>query len=139
MTKRTTPQTLARIGNAEYARENASYGLTTLRKRHVTIRSGHVRPRFTGKSGIEHDVAVEDPRVGRIVRRWKCAPRRGGCGWMRLHSSRCSKRPRENSAPRAGSGAAQRAIELATLRKTSGCSSCRPARRANCTACSTRP
>ncbi|MDN7907915.1 DNA topoisomerase IB [Burkholderia diffusa] len=61
--------TLARIGNAEYARENASYGLTTLRKRHVTIRPGKVRLRFTGKSGIEHDVTVEDPRVGRIVRR----------------------------------------------------------------------
>ncbi|QTD94964.1 DNA topoisomerase IB [Burkholderia anthina] len=61
--------TLARIGNAEYARENASYGLTTLRKRHVTIRAGQVRLHFTGKSGIEHDVAVEDPRVGRIVRR----------------------------------------------------------------------
>ncbi|WP_175912264.1 MULTISPECIES: DNA topoisomerase IB [unclassified Burkholderia] len=61
--------TLARIGNAEYARENASYGLTTLRKRHVTIRPGQVRLRFTGKSGIEHDVTVEDPRVGRIVRR----------------------------------------------------------------------
>ncbi|RQS08901.1 DNA topoisomerase IB [Burkholderia sp. Bp8998] len=61
--------TLARIGNAEYARENASYGLTTLRKRHVTIRPGQVRLRFRGKSGIEHDVTVEDPRVGRIVRR----------------------------------------------------------------------
>ncbi|KVC45501.1 DNA topoisomerase [Burkholderia diffusa] len=61
--------TLARIGNAEYARENASYGLTTLRKRHVTIRPGQVRLRYTGKSGIEHDVTVEDPRVGRIVRR----------------------------------------------------------------------
>ncbi|GBH28246.1 hypothetical protein BvRS1_52950 [Burkholderia vietnamiensis] len=47
--------TLARIGNTEYARENASFGLTTLRKRHVTIRPGQVRLRFTGKSGIEHD------------------------------------------------------------------------------------
>ncbi|WP_176315724.1 DNA topoisomerase IB [Burkholderia vietnamiensis] len=61
--------TLARIGNTEYARENASFGLTTLRKRHVTIRPGQVRLRFTGKSGIEHDVTVQDPRVGRIVRR----------------------------------------------------------------------
>ncbi|AWV04489.1 DNA topoisomerase IB [Burkholderia sp. JP2-270] len=61
--------TLARIGNAEYARDNASYGLTTLRKRHLTIRSGQVRLRFTGKSGVEHDVTVEDTRVSRIVRR----------------------------------------------------------------------
>ncbi|AJY11345.1 DNA topoisomerase IB [Burkholderia dolosa] len=67
--------TFARVGNAEYARENASYGLTTLRKRHVTIRSGQVRLRFTGKSGIEHDVTVDDPRVSRIVRR--CAELHG--------------------------------------------------------------
>ncbi|MCM3468417.1 DNA topoisomerase IB, partial [Staphylococcus lugdunensis] len=52
--------TLARIGNAEYARENGSYGLTTLRKRHLKIQPGQVRLRFTGKSGIEHDVTVDD-------------------------------------------------------------------------------
>ncbi|WP_423236655.1 DNA topoisomerase IB [Burkholderia multivorans] len=61
--------TLARIGNAEYARENESYGLTTLRKRHLKIESGQVRLRFVGKSGVEHDVTVDDPRVARIVRR----------------------------------------------------------------------
>ncbi|WP_236858247.1 DNA topoisomerase IB [Burkholderia metallica] len=61
--------TLARIGNAEYARDNASYGLTTLRKRHVKLRAGQVRLRFAGKSGIEHDVTVDDARVARIVRR----------------------------------------------------------------------
>jgi len=61
--------TLARIGNAEYARENGSYGLTTLRKRHLKIQPGQVRLRFAGKSGIEHDVTVDDARVARIVRR----------------------------------------------------------------------
>ncbi|MFT9639708.1 DNA topoisomerase IB, partial [Alcaligenes phenolicus] len=61
--------TLARIGNAEYARQNGSYGLTTLRKRHLKIQPGQVRLRFAGKSGIEHDVTVDDARVARIVRR----------------------------------------------------------------------
>ncbi|CAB3761863.1 hypothetical protein LMG29542_04172 [Paraburkholderia humisilvae] len=61
--------TLIRIGSVEYARENQSYGLTTLRKKHVTIRSGGVRFRFAGKGGVEHDVSIENPRVRRIVRR----------------------------------------------------------------------
>ncbi|MEM5436291.1 DNA topoisomerase IB [Paraburkholderia diazotrophica] len=60
--------TLIRVGSVEYARENQSYGLTTLRKKHVKIRSGEVRFRFAGKSGIEHDVTVDNPRVKRIVR-----------------------------------------------------------------------
>lgn len=61
--------TLIRIGSVEYARDNQSYGLTTLRKKHVTIRAGEVRFRFAGKSGIEHDVTVDNARVKRIVRR----------------------------------------------------------------------
>jgi DNA topoisomerase-1 len=61
--------TLVRVGSAEYARENSSFGLTTLRKRHAAVRAGHLRFRFRGKSGIEHDVDVEDPRIARIVRR----------------------------------------------------------------------
>jgi len=60
--------TLIRIGSVEYARENQSYGLTTLRKKHVKIRAGEVRFRFAGKSGIEHDVTIDNPRVKRIVR-----------------------------------------------------------------------
>src|ERR1700754_1693003 len=63
--------TLVRIGSVEYARENQSYGLTTLRKKHVKIQSGEVRFRFAGKGGIEHDVPIGNPRVKRIVR--KCA------------------------------------------------------------------
>lgn len=60
--------TLVRVGSAEYARENSSFGLTTLRKRHAAVRAGHLRFRFRGKSGIEHDVDVDDPRIARIVR-----------------------------------------------------------------------
>ncbi|SAK54641.1 DNA topoisomerase [Caballeronia calidae] len=61
--------TLIRVGSEEYARENRSYGLTTLRKRHLKVSAGTLRFRFRGKSGIEHDVAVSDVRVARIVRR----------------------------------------------------------------------
>lgn len=61
--------TLIRIGNHEYARENKSFGLTTLRERHVAVRGSHVHFRFRGKSGVVHDVGVDDTRVARIVRR----------------------------------------------------------------------
>jgi DNA topoisomerase-1 len=61
--------TLIRIGSAEYARDNRSYGLTTLRKRHLDVHAGRVHFKFRGKSGIEHDVTVSDPRVARIVKR----------------------------------------------------------------------
>jgi DNA topoisomerase-1 len=61
--------TLIRIGSPEYARENRSYGLTTLRKRHLDVRAAQIHFKFRGKSGIEHDVTVTDPRVARVVRR----------------------------------------------------------------------
>lgn len=61
--------TLVRIGSAEYARDNQSYGLTTLRKKHVKIEAGQVRFKFRGKSGVEHDVTVDNPRIKRIVQR----------------------------------------------------------------------
>jgi DNA topoisomerase-1 len=61
--------TLIRIGSVEYARDNQSYGLTTLRKKHVKVEAGQLRFKFRGKSGIEHDVTVDNPRIKRIVRR----------------------------------------------------------------------
>ena len=61
--------TLARVGNDEYARENHSFGLTTLRSRHVDVRGSRLRLRFRGKSGVLHDVVVQDRRVARTVRR----------------------------------------------------------------------
>jgi DNA topoisomerase I len=61
--------TLIRIGSVEYARDNQSYGLTTLRKKHLKVEAGQVRFRFRGKSGIEHDVTIDNPRVKRIVLR----------------------------------------------------------------------
>jgi DNA topoisomerase-1 len=61
--------TLIRIGNDEYARTNKSYGLTTLRNRHVKLKGDRVRFSFRGKHGIRHEVEVEAPRVARILRK----------------------------------------------------------------------
>jgi DNA topoisomerase-1 len=61
--------TLARVGNEEYARANGSYGLTTLRDRHVDIRGNQLSFEFRGKSGIEQRVCINDPALARIVRR----------------------------------------------------------------------
>jgi DNA topoisomerase-1 len=60
--------TRARIGNMEYARENKSYGLTTLRNRHVSFEAaGRAVLHFRGKSGIQHELCVDDPRIVGIV------------------------------------------------------------------------
>jgi DNA topoisomerase-1 len=61
--------TLVRVGNEEYARSNGSFGLTTLRERHVRVRGDELTFEFRGKSGIAHCVRVSDPAVARIVRR----------------------------------------------------------------------
>jgi DNA topoisomerase-1 len=60
--------TLIRVGNVEYARTNHSYGLTTLRNRHVKLNGNVVRFRFRGKHGIQHEVEVEDPRAAKVVK-----------------------------------------------------------------------
>lgn len=61
-------ETLIRIGNESYARDNRSYGLTTLRTRHVRAERGRLRFAFRGKSGIEREVELSDKRLARIVR-----------------------------------------------------------------------
>lgn len=67
-------KTYVRIGNEEYARANRSFGLTTLRNRHAAVKGSRLHLRFTGKSGKEHEVALEDPRVARVVRRCQAMP-----------------------------------------------------------------
>jgi DNA topoisomerase-1 len=67
-------RTLIRVGNDEYARENRSYGLTTLRRKHVQVKGAMLRFSFRGKSGVEHSVAVNDPRLARIVQRCRDLP-----------------------------------------------------------------
>lgn len=60
--------TMIRVGNSDYARQNKSHGLTTLRDRHVRFRGSELRFRFTGKGGREWDLGIRDRRVARIVR-----------------------------------------------------------------------
>ena len=66
--------TLIRVGNKEYARQNNSFGLTTLRDRHVDVEGARLRFEFRGKSGKEHSVEVADRRLARIVRQCRDLP-----------------------------------------------------------------
>lgn len=63
-----------RVGNEEYARENESFGLTTLRERQVRVRGGKLNFRFRGKSGVQHDVELDDARLAAIVRHMQDLP-----------------------------------------------------------------
>src|SRR2546423_2786685 len=65
---------LIRVGNDEYARENDSFGLTTMRDRHVRVRGRTLRFHFRGKSGKQHDVDIRDRRLARIVKRCQDLP-----------------------------------------------------------------
>jgi DNA topoisomerase I len=67
-------KTLIRVGNDEYARENRSFGLTTLRGRHVEIEGARLRFSFRGKSGVSHEVAITDRRLARIVQQCQDLP-----------------------------------------------------------------
>ena len=69
-------KTLIRVGNEEYARSNQSYGLTTLHNTHARVRGSTIRFRFRGKSGKFHDIALNDARLARIVRRCQELPGR---------------------------------------------------------------
>ncbi len=60
--------TLIRVGNKEYAKQNKSYGLTTLNKRHVDVDGSAMVFAFKGKSGVTHKVSVKDRRLARIMR-----------------------------------------------------------------------
>jgi len=66
--------TAMRVGNEEYARDNRSYGLTTLRDRHAEVDGGTVRFEFRGKGGKMHAVAVHDRRLARVVRQCQELP-----------------------------------------------------------------
>ena len=66
--------TCLRIGNERYAEENDSFGLTTLRNRHVRVAGTRVEFQFRGKSGKFHRAEVDDPRLARIIRRCRELP-----------------------------------------------------------------
>ncbi len=60
--------TKIRVGNEEYAQTNKSFGLTTMRDRHVDISGSTIRFKFRGKSGVEHDIEFRDRRLAKIVK-----------------------------------------------------------------------
>ena len=62
-------KTLARVGNEEYARENNSFGLTTLRNTHTRVEGSRVKFDFRGKHGIDHHLELKDRRLANIVKR----------------------------------------------------------------------
>jgi DNA topoisomerase I len=66
--------TLIRVGNDKYARDNNSFGLTTMQDRHAKIEGGTLRFQFRGKSGIKHSVAINDRRLAQVVRRCQELP-----------------------------------------------------------------
>jgi DNA topoisomerase-1 len=67
-------ETLIRVGNEEYARDNRSFGLSTLRDRHATVDGDSLRFRFRGKGGKEHELGIRDRRLARIVRQCQEIP-----------------------------------------------------------------
>jgi DNA topoisomerase I len=67
-------ETMIRVGNDTYARENNSFGLTTLRSRHVAVRRDRIEFHFRGKSGQDHDVVLDDRKLVKAVRRVQQLP-----------------------------------------------------------------
>ncbi|WP_234735541.1 DNA topoisomerase IB [Tellurirhabdus bombi] len=67
-------QTLIRIGNASYEKEYGSYGLTTLKDKHVNVDTGKVKFRFKGKKGVFHDITVKDRRLAKLVKACRDIP-----------------------------------------------------------------
>ena len=67
-------QTSIRIGNAAYEKENGSFGITTLKDRHVKFDSGGVRFSFSGKKGIKHEIILKNKKLARIVKQCRDVP-----------------------------------------------------------------
>ena len=67
-------KTMFRVGNTEYAKENKSFGLTTLRNRHAKIKGSHLTFDFRGKHGVEHHLDLSDPRLAKVVGRCRDLP-----------------------------------------------------------------
>lgn len=67
-------KTLIRVGNDEYARQNGSFGLTTMKDGHARVSGGRVRFAFKGKSGIEHAIDLDDRRLAKIVKACRDLP-----------------------------------------------------------------
>lgn len=67
-------RSLIRVGNEEYARTNKSFGLTTMRNRHVEVEGATIEFQFKGKSGVKHQISIQDRRLARVVARCQDLP-----------------------------------------------------------------
>jgi DNA topoisomerase-1 len=67
-------KTLIRVGNEEYVKENNSYGLTTLRDRHVKVRGNKIKFAFKGKSGVYHNLSINNKKVAGVIRKCQDLP-----------------------------------------------------------------
>lgn len=67
-------KTLIRVGNEEYVKENNSYGLTTLRNRHVKVRGSKIKFAFKGKSGVYHNLGIDNKKVASVIRKCQDLP-----------------------------------------------------------------
>jgi len=95
-------QTRMRVGNEEYARENRSFGLTTLRDRHARVSGARVVFTFQGKSGREHTVPLTDRRLAKIVKRCRELPGQLLFQYLDEDGRRASISPPRTSAPGPG-------------------------------------
>ncbi len=95
--------TRVRIGNSEYARDNKSFGLTTLRNRHVSfIRDGRAILNFRGKGGVQHEVHIGDKRIAQIMRRCQEIPGQHLFQYVSDDGQRCPHRLRPGQRLSAG-------------------------------------
>ena len=81
--------TLIRVGNDEYAKNNHSYGLTTLQDKHAKISRGKVHFEFRGKSGVRHEYDVEDPRLAHIAKQCQDLPGQELFQYLDVNSQVC--------------------------------------------------
>ncbi|HEV7229412.1 DNA topoisomerase IB [Brevundimonas sp.] len=81
--------TLIRVGNAQYAKQNRSYGLTTLHKRHVAAGATALTFAFRGKSGVEHEVRVRDRRLATVIRAVRELPGQQLFKWRAVDGTLC--------------------------------------------------
>jgi len=84
---------LIRIGNKFYAKSNKSYGLTTLRDKHVKIEGENIRLKFVGKKGVEHEIDIQDRRLAKLVKKCKDIP---GYDLFQYYDEEGERRPLES-------------------------------------------
>lgn len=84
---------LIRIGNKFYAKSNKSYGLTTLRDKHVQIEGENIRLKFVGKKGVEHEIDIQDRRLAKLVKKCKDIP---GYDLFQYYDESGERRPLES-------------------------------------------